>query len=311
MQTPEIIAQEWERIYRAKQDLRTALTERGVSLPKDAPLEAYAPKVRSEIPTLVEIYKEQQFFQTPQERLPKLTIAGSYSPVKLAWLFGRCPNLLEAPEVIGIERASSLHSLLRESRAVRGALVLPDLPVCLQMDSLVRECSNIQSVTIGDAPICEDVNYLAAQCTQLQSLTIGALPVVRNIEAILYLCPEIERFETHFGDKITSAAWAFNYCTKLREITGVIDLTKVTNLNSFISECPALEEVRLKGIQDNLILHQSTHLSLESVRYLITEAQQVTGKTIYLSRKLTERHPSELVELGKAANAKGWTISYR
>ena len=50
---------------------------------------------------------------------------------------------------------------------------------------------------------------------------------------------------------------------------------------------------------------------MESVRYLVENAQTVTGQSIELSRKLLEAHEEELGELGDTASDKGFTFNYR
>ena len=50
---------------------------------------------------------------------------------------------------------------------------------------------------------------------------------------------------------------------------------------------------------------------MESVRYLVDNAQRVTGQSIALSRKLLETHEEELGELGDTASDKGFTFNYR
>ena len=50
---------------------------------------------------------------------------------------------------------------------------------------------------------------------------------------------------------------------------------------------------------------------MESIRYLVENAQTVKSRTINLSRNILEAHEEGLSELGDAASDKGWTINYR
>ena len=72
-----------------------------------------------------------------------------------------------------------------------------------------------------------------------------------------------------------------------------------------------LEEVRIKGLKTDLDLSPCAKLSVESVRYLVENAQAVSGKRIDLSRALLDAHEEELGDLGDTASDKGWTINYK
>lgn len=75
--------------------------------------------------------------------------------------------------------------------------------------------------------------------------------------------------------------------------------------------CDSLEEVRIKGLKEDLDLSACANLSLESVRYLLENVQEVRSQRIDLNRKLLEANEEELGDLGDTASGKGWTIGYR
>ena len=97
----------------------------------------------------------------------------------------------------------------------------------------------------------------------------------------------------------------------MRVVNGVIDLSRATNVASAFSACTSLEEVRIKGLKVNLDLSACANLSLESVKYLVSNAQNATNKTIALHNSLVDKYDDELVTLGETATSKGWTINYR
>lgn len=103
----------------------------------------------------------------------------------------------------------------------------------------------------------------------------------------------------------------FNKCVKLEVVEGIIHLADNAEVGDLMTQCPKLREIRIKGLSKDIIVFQSTEISIESVRYLINEARSVTGKTIYLPQKLVDDHEDEMVRLGEVASAKGWSINYR
>lgn len=310
MQSPKEFALEWKRIYDSERALREAMRERGVTISDDAPLEQYAEAIRSYIPPTMQIYRKEFYYKSPQERMPNMIVAPSYNPADLSWTFGMCANLSVFPEVMGLDQASSLSHYGRDCILARGHVVIPNLPKCTHLVSIFQNCPMLESITIGDAPLCVDANFVAGGCSNLTSIKIGALPRVKDVRGLITGCALIERIDLQFGSEIRSANGMFQGCTSLRVVTGIIDVTNA-DIGNIVNGCSALEEIRLKGIKDNIAFHTSPKLSLDSARYLITEAQSVIGKTIYFPQTLADTHRTDMEELGEMASAKGWAITYR
>ena len=124
-------------------------------------------------------------------------------------------------------------------------------------------------------------------------------------------CVSLANVTAVFGESLKSASMAFYGCSSLRKIDATIDLSTCDNVGNAFNGCTAIEEVRIKGLKVSLDLSSCANLSLESVRYLVENAQTVTSQSINLSRKLLEAHEEELSELGDTASDKGWTFNYR
>lgn len=103
--------------------------------------------------------------------------------------------------------------------------------------------------------------------------------------------------------------YAFNGCTKLREITGIITLhtgkyTDSTDGDAF-TNCPALEEVRLR---DQCAALKSVNwsacqkLSLASLQYLVTQKNVDTALTVTLHAQAYARLTDELLTQAAAKN---------
>ena len=235
-----------------------------------------------------------------------------YTAANLSWVFGRCPNLVRVPDILGIARAVNLESFIQESMKVK-KLTLPDLPNLTSMRSFAHKASSLESVVVGAMPQNASLFYTFAECASLRSVTIGDVSKVTDVFAAFYACTKLQRVKLSLGaGMVSNAQYLFDGCAMLEEVEGIIDLSVATNISSLITRCSNLREIRLKGVGRELIAFQSVTLSLESVRYLINEAKSVsTGTVMYLPQSLVDRYPSEMAELGKVATSKGWTITYR
>lgn len=312
MNTPKAVADELLALMRDKEEIRIALVELGASVAEEDGLEDYPSKIRGLKPARLKIFKDQQCYQWRDEVLPDMEVDEGYAAANLSWVFGRCPNLVRVPDILGIERAVNLESFIQESVKVK-KLTLPDLPNLTSMRSIANGASSLVSVVIGATPQITALYYSFANCTSLASLSIGDTPKVKNLEAAFYSCSKLQRLKLSLGSGIIeNAQYTFDNCAILEEVEGIIDLSVATNIANLITRCPNLREIRLKGVGRELIAFQSVAISLESVRYLINEAKSVsTGTVMYLPQSLVDRYPSEMAELGGVASGKGWTITYR
>ena len=312
MNTPKAVAEELLALMRDKEEIRIALVELGASVAEEDGLEDYPSKIRGLKPARLKIFKDQQCYQWKDEVLPDMEVYEGYTAANLSWVFGRCPNLVRVPDILGIERAVNLESFIQESVKVK-KLTLPDLPNLTSMRSIAKGASSLVSVEIGATPQITALYYSFAECTSLASLSIGDTPKVKNLEAAFYSCSKLQRLKLSLGSGIIeNAQYTFDNCAILEEVEGIIDLSVATNIANLITRCPNLREIRLKGVGRELIAFQSVAISLESVRFLINEAKSVTpGTMMYLPQKLVDDHEEEMVELGEVASSKGWTINYR
>ena len=312
MNTPKAVADELLALARDKDEIKKALVESGAEVGEDDGFSSFQEKIRGLKPARLKIFKDQQCYQWKDEVLPDMEVDKGYTAANLSWVFGRCPNLVRVPDILGIERAVNLESFIQECVKVK-KLTLPDLPNLTSMRSLAHKASSLESVVIGAMPQNASLFYTFAECASLRSVTIGDVSKVTDVFAAFYACTKLQRVKLSLGGgMISNAQYLFDGCATLEEVEGIIDLSVATNISSLITRCPNLREIRLKGVGRDLIAFESVSLSLESVRYLINEAKSVTsGTTMYLPQKLVDDHEEEMVELGEVASSKGWTINYR
>lgn len=289
-----------------------ALRSRGLILSDTDGLEILAPKVRElEGKNPLIVFKEQQFLGWRDEVLPDLKISETYRPVNLNYLVARNPSLKRLPTVEGIEQAITLSNYAESCNSLT-EVTLPDLTEAQNVGSMVSGCTFLKSVTIGAMPKANNLSWMLSNCSSLTSATIGAAPSADNAQGVFSSCNSLKSVTLDFsGGEITNASYLFNGCAKLRTVTGTLDFTRTTNVGNTFSDCTSLEEVRLKGLKTSINLSACQSLSMDSIRYLVENAQTVKNQSIDLSSKLLEAHEEELGTLGDTASDKGWTFNYR
>lgn len=289
-----------------------ALKVKGVGALDTDGLEALASKVRElEGNAQLIVFKSQQFTDWKDEVLPTLKLSESYRPVDLSYLVARNPVLKKLPAVQGIERAISLSHYAEYCNSLT-EVTLPDLTEATNVSSMINNCAILKSVTIGAMPKATNLSWMLSGCSSLTSATIGAAPSADNAAGVFSYCNALKIVTLDFsGGEITNASYFFNGCVKLRTVTGTLDFTSTTNVVNTFGGCSSLEEVRIKGLKTTLDLSDCSNLSMDSIRYLVENAQSVTNQRIDLSRKLLEAHEEELGTLGDTASDKGFTFNYR
>ena len=188
---------------------------------------------------------------------------------------------------------------------------LPNLPAVTVASSAFYGCTSLEVLTIGAMPRCTTLASLTTTCASLKTLTLGDSPNVTEIAQIAYGCSSLTEVTIGTGDALTKVDNAFNGCSRLRRINGTLDFTKLAGTGNIFFGCESLEEVRIKGLKVDLNLQQSVNLSVESVKYLVDNLQQVTSKSITLPRAWQTAHTAEAREYSQKASAKGFTLNFR
>ena len=269
--------------------LNKALERKGAVVSENAPLVATIKAVEEmNAPAVtMTIFRSQQFFGFVDEILPPMRIAEEYKAANLSYCFGQCRTLKSLPNIENIDIAANL-------------------------SSLANSCPSLTDVSIGALTNATDISSAFASCTSLTSVAIGAAPKMTNALFLFSGCNRLKEVSIDLsGGLLGNFSYAFYSCLNLRRVTGIIDMSSATSVSSAFNGCSSLEEVRIKGLKVDLDLSACANLSVESVRYLIDNAQAVSGKRIDLSRALLDAHEEELGDLGDTASDKGWTINYK
>lgn len=294
--------------------LNKAVADKGATIEENAPLVATIKaveglKVGGEELVLT-LYKPEQFRGYPDDKLPPMKVSESAAKTSMRSAFSQATSLKELQIISGSERISDISYMCYECRSIPYAS-LGDMPFVSNAGYAFRGCSSIEQITLGDIGGNVTFEDFARWCGKLKTLTIGNAPNTWSINSIVDQCSLLEEFTASFGDKLSNIRYAFQGCKSLRRINGILDFGGTTDYTSVFNGCTSLEEVRIKGLKASLDLSACQSLSMESIRYLVENAQTVTGQRIDLSRKLLDAHEEELGELGDTASDKGFTFNYR
>lgn len=148
-------------------------------------------------------------------------------------------------------------------------------------------------------------------CSFLKKAVIGSTTSLETATRTFYSCGALGVVDMTTSEKLSSLSGTFYGCSNLREVKGILDVSGCTTVYSAFFSCRSLEEVRIKGLKVDLDLSSCVNLSVESVKYLVENAQAVSGKRIDLSRALLDAREEALGNLGDTASDKGWTINYK
>lgn len=294
-----------------RRNIINALRANGAQTSDDDGLEALAEKIgalRFYVPI---IFRSQQFIEWKDTLFPAMQLSESYRPADLSYCFARNPYLTKLPEVRGIENAANVSSLANGCSALT-SVSLPDLASAQSVSSAFSNCSALEMATIGGIPKATDVSSIFQGCQSLTTATIGGTPKVTTARLMFYGCYSLKSVSLDLsGGELMNTEYMFNSCSRLTSITGIIDLTRSQTTGQMFSSCSSLEEVRIKGLKVDLDLSACTNLSVESVKYLVDNLQQVSGKGITLASAWQTAHPTEARAYAQKATTKGFALTFR
>lgn len=293
-----------------RRDIITAMRSKGVSVDDTDGLTDLASKIQEVKVYVLPVYSSRQFVQFKGEYLPTLEVYQEFNPADFTNMFANSTALKALPEIRNSGKISAITNLCSGCVSMTTATP-PDLPAVTVANSAFYGCTSLETLTIGAMPRCTTLASLATICASLKTMTIGDSPNVAEIAQIAYQCTSLTEVTIGTGDALTKVDNAFNGCARLRRINGTLDFTKLAATGNLFFGCDSLEEVRIKGLKVDLSLQQSVNLSTESVKYLVDNLQQVTGKSITLARSWQTAHQAEAREYSQKASAKGFTLNFR
>ena len=293
-----------------RRDIISAMRAKGVSVADTDGLTGLASKIQEIKVYVLPVYSTRQFIGYKGVNLPTLEVYNEFKPADFGNMFASSASLKALPEIRNAGQISSISQMCTGCASMTTA-ILPDLPAVALASGAFYGCTSLETLTIGAMPRCTTLSSLVTTCASLKTLTLGDSPNVADISQIAHGCSSLTEVTIGTGDALTKVDNAFNGCARLRRINGTLDFTKLTSTGNIFFGCEALEEVRIKGLKVDLSLQQSTNLSTESVKYLVENLQQATGKSITLPRSWQTAHTAEAREYSQKAAAKGFTLNFR
>lgn len=306
----DMTADQVYELDRQRREIASALRSYGLKVEDTDGLEKFAELIRGGIVPKITLYKDAQYYLSKDQILPPMRVWGVWSTPNLGGMF-RGSALTALPSIDGIERATSMLNFALDASALGGDVTLPSMPKCSTLNSAFRNTS-ITSLTIGDIQECTSLLNLVRDCKSIKALTIGDAPKCVNVDS--FCANSTSLVEVTIGDLGTpDGGWMFSGCSNLRRINGVLNLSMLnpSRSHTIFTSCTSLEEVRIKGLNAGLDLSACGNLSLESVRYLFENVQEVSNQRISLSSKLLDANEDALGDLGDTVSGKGWTIGYK
>lgn len=269
--------------------LNKVLATKGAVVAENAPLVATIKAVegmKAQAATMT-IFQRRQFWGYVDEVLPPMRISDRLKPAFIDYCFTKNVALKSLPSIENIE-------------------------IAVNMSSFASECTSLKEVSLGALTGATDISGAFSNCHSLTSVAIGAAPNATNAAYLFSGCKALKDVSIDLsGGLIANFMFAFNGCSGLRRVTGIIDLSSANSAGYSFNACSSLEEVRIKALKISLDLSACANLSVESVRYLIDNAQVVSGQRIDLSRALLDANEEALGDLGDTASDKGWTLNYK
>ena len=311
MNETTLSADQLMELDRHRRNIINALRAKGAQATDDDGLEVLEAKIAALSYSKITVIREQQFSGWQDDVYPPMVVSDTFRPVSLKNMFAQNPRLSQLPVVEGVEKALYIDSYAQRCPSLR-SVELPDLLEVKTATTMFDGCTSMTKATIGALPALTNAMWLFSNCQSLTSATVGSSPKLEVAQGLFNNCTSLQSVTLDLsGGLITNASYLFGSCDKLRVVTGEIDLSRTGNVASAFSGCTSLEEVRIKGLKVDLDLSACANLSVESVKYLVDNLQQVTGKSITLHRDWQTAHPTEARAYAQKATAKGFALTFR
>ena len=306
----DMTADQVYELDRQRREIIEALRHHGVDINEGDGLSTVATKLEEIHAPVIDIFKEQQLLDWVSDEFPTLRVYRGYAPASLRYMLGRCSRLKRMPTLMEVDEVVDISYMCFSCTSMTSAQ-LPIMAKVTTAASAFNGCVSLESLEIGGFPLCKQINSLVSGCKALKSLSLGDCSNVEVIDQMAAGCVNLTDVTAVFGGRLKSINMSFYGCSSLRKVDAIIDLSECGNTGNAFTNCSSLEEVRIKGLKVDLDLSACANLSIDSVRFLVDNAQNVTGKTITLHASLADKYDEDIVTLGDKATEKGWTINYR
>ena len=306
----DMTADQVYELDRQRREIINAIKSKGVPAKESNGIGDLARLINEIHAPVIDIFKEQQLLDWVSDEFPTLRVYRGYAPASLRYMLGRCYRLKRMPTLIDVDEVVDISYMCFSCTSMTSAQ-LPIMAKVTTAASAFNGCVLLESLEIGGLPLCKQMGSFISGCKALKSLSLGDCSNVESIEQMATGCVSLANVTAVFGESLKSASMAFYGCSSLRKIDATIDISTCDNVGNAFNGCTAIEEVRIKGLKVDLDLAACANLSVESVKYLVDNLQQVTGKSITLHRDWQTAHPTEARAYAQKATAKGFALTFR
>lgn len=204
-----------------------------------------------------------------------ITTTAAYISCDPSILCGGGEEILKTPNPL--EYATFLNNAFQGAQVPSGYSLTLDLPRVVQLSGLVKGVTALGKITLkgNNEGISLNFDEVFANCSSLEVVDCTEFPLIPS-----------------------TANACFYYCAYLREIKGVIDMSRCTKANAVFDGCVRLEELRFKPLTlRGLSLTASPLLSAET-RQSIVEALSPYGGVLTLHSAVVAKFtPEQLTEI--------------
>lgn len=306
----DMTADQVYELDRQRREIISAIKSKGVPARDTDGIGELARLINEIHAPVIDIFKEQQMLDWVSDEFPTLRVYRGYAPASLRYMLGRCSRLKRMPTLMEVDEVVDISYMCFSCTSMTSAQ-LPIMAKVTTAASAFNGCVLLESLEISGLPLCKQMNSLVSGCKALKSLSLGDCSNVEVIDQMAAGCVNLTDVTAVFGGRLKNINMSFYGCSSLRKVDAIIDLSKCENAGNAFNGCASLEEVRIKGLKVDLDLSACANLSIDSVRYLLENVQEVSSQRIDLSRKLLEANEEALGDLGDTASDKGWTINYK
>ena len=306
----DMTADQVYELDRQRREIISAIKSKGVPAKETNGIEDLARLINEIHAPVIDIFKEQQLLDWVSDEFPALRVYRGYAPASLRYMLGRCSRLKRMPTLMEVDEVVDISYMCLSCTSMTSAQ-LPIMGKVTTAASAFNGCVLLESLEIGGLPLCKHLNSLVSGCKALKSLSLGDCSNVELIDQMAVGCVNLTDVAAVFGGSLKSMNMSFYGCSSLRKVDAIMDLSECGDVGNAFTNCTSLEEVRVKGLKVDLDLAACGKLSVESVKYLVDNLQQATGKTITLPRAWQQKHTAEAREYAKITAQKGFSLSFR
>ena len=306
----DMTADQVYELDRQRREIIEALRHHGVDINEGDGLSTVATKLAEIHSPVIDIFKEQQLLDWVSDEFPALRVYRGYAPASLRYMLGRCSRLKRMPTLMEVDEVVDISYMCFSCTSMTSAQ-LPIMAKVTTAASAFNGCVSLESLEIGGLPLCKQMGSFISGCKALKSLSLGDCSKVENIDQMAAGCINLTDVTAVFGVGLKSINMAFYGCSSLRKVDAIMDLSECGDTGNAFGSCTSLEEVRIKRLKVDLDLSACANISVESVKYLVDNLQQATGKSIALPRAWQQAHTAESREYANIAAQKGFSLSFR